>query len=172
MEIPSHWKYYPALMALIDDHHFVALLTSKIRQALKKNIDLGAISAYILFYYEKDLLQLFKRQQDILDRVLPAKDHCRINIKIQQEIILTLINKMQINPRQLSLIEKLIACLESYSHFEKTILFDYLESQGNKRFRSLKSPSIKKEHSGFENWNDRFCKFSSNALVQDKGIIT
>lgn len=156
MEIPASWKHYPVLMTLIEDHHFVAALTKRIRQALKNNIDLQTISAYALFYYQKDLLRLFKRKQEILDSVLEAGDHCRISAAMQLENIFTLIAEVQIHAGKLSSIEQLVSCLESYNHFEERIIFARMATRDIRRLISLNSSSIRKEHSGFENWNDRF----------------
>ena len=50
-------KRHSALLEFSREHHFGLLLVWKVRQGLKKDIDLIRITDYIVFFFEKDLIQ-------------------------------------------------------------------------------------------------------------------
>ena len=62
-ESSSPIKRHSALLEFSREHHFGLLLVWKIRQGLKRDIDLIRITDYTVFLFEKDLIQHFKEEE-------------------------------------------------------------------------------------------------------------
>lgn len=127
-ESSSPIKRHSALLEFSREHHFGLLLVWKIRQGLKRDIDLIRITDYTVFFFEKDLIQHFKEEEKNLFSKLPADDLLRQQALREHEKIYTLVDNLRKNKMNANLLTEFADTLENHIRFEERILFNHLEN--------------------------------------------
>lgn len=144
-------KRHEALQPVSREHHFGLLLSWKIRQGFKQNIEVKRIKSYTDWFWEHHLIPHFNFEEQYMFPIL-GNNHKLIKRAIKEHKrlgrLFTATNKIEQN---LSLIEEeLIA----HIRFEERILFK--EIQGNATKQQLEI--IEQEHEKVitEEWQDQF----------------
>ena len=115
------------MIALSHDHHAGLLFCWKIKEGLKKNIDLSRIKKYINFFWEDHLKQHFREEETLLFSRLNDKFTGRA---MEEHIVLTeLINRLSADEKAndadyLSFAELMVR----HIRFEERVLFPHLEA--------------------------------------------
>jgi hemerythrin-like domain-containing protein len=110
------------IMPLSRDHHFSLLFCWKIRQGLSKNIDLGRIRSYILYFWKEHLEKHFEEEETLLfDQV---SDPLCARAKEEHRQIRNLITSLTDTRENY---KELADLIESHIRFEERQLFPLLE---------------------------------------------
>lgn len=115
------------IVPLSQDHHFGLLCSWKIRQGLKKEVDIDRIQKYVDYFWNNSLKQHFKEEEllfaslndDFTLRVI--KEHSDLE-KLHQHII---------TENSSTLLIEFSDLLEKHIRFEERQWFPYLESTHN-----------------------------------------
>ena len=115
------------ILQLSKDHHFTLLFSWKIRQGLKYGVDAGRIKKYVQYFWEKDMLEHFHEEEDIL--FAPIKDaevekaiEDHRQIKEQIELLKTLTGE-----EAAKLLSVLADKVDAHVRYEERELFPHLE---------------------------------------------
>lgn len=128
MTVPTPIKRHPAMVSFSRDHHFGLLLVWKIRQGLKKSIEAGRISKYVLYFFSEDLLKHFEDEEKLLFSRLRADDLLRIQAEEDHTVIYQLIKDIRKQTEDTGLLTQLANRLEKHIRFEERELFNHLQS--------------------------------------------
>lgn len=148
------------ILQLSKDHHFTLLFCWKIRQGLKQNIDTERIKRYVYYFWEKDMQDHFREEEEILFAPVndewvqkAVEDHQRI--KGQVESLKTSNGKEAY--KQLRVLADTVDAhvryeeRELFPHLEEVLLATQLEAIGTQ----LKAVSIQQDEYPDEFWKDK-----------------
>lgn len=116
------------IVALSRDHHAGLLFCWKIKEGLKKGVDLLRINKYVGFFWQKHLKEHFREEEALLfeqvdnDLTKQGKEEHKLLAEWFNKIISSEVKKPQ---EYLSFTELLI----NHIRFEERVLFPYLEAQ-------------------------------------------
>ena len=127
MEANKPIKRHAAIVELSKDHHFALLLVWKIREGFRKSIEPARISRYVVHFFETDLTQHFKEEEEFLFSKLPANNELRVQAEEDHRQIRQLINELRANSTNNVLLEKFASTIEGHIRFEERELFNYLQ---------------------------------------------
>ncbi len=143
------------IVPLSQDHHFGLLCSWKIRQGLKKEVDIDRIQKYVDYFWNNSLKQHFKEEEilfaslndDFTLRVI--KEHSDLE-KLHQHIITENSSNRLIEFSDL---------LEKHIRFEERQWFPYLESTHNDSELEEIGAKLNEIHSNEkDNYPDEFWK--------------
>ena len=112
------------IIPLSHDHHFGLLCCWKIRQGLKKNIDLERIKKYIDYFWNHHLKEHFKEEEEILFPYL--KDEFSSRVAREHRDLELIFNEIQKNTSVINL-ENFANLLDDHIRFEERQWFPHLE---------------------------------------------
>jgi len=150
--MPHPIKRHESLQPLSREHHFGLLLSWKIREGFRKNIDLKRIKAYLNWSWEKMLKPHIEFEEKHLFPILPPHhghvkkalaEHRRLERLFEQEDQLE---------KSLSLIEEE---LEQHIRFEERVLFNEIQEVASPKQLQL----VEEQHSQpteKSEWKDAF----------------
>ena len=150
-------KRDPALISFSKDHHFALLLIWKIKEGLKRNIQPERISRYVINFFETDLQQHFKLEEELMFQKLPADNKMRIRGENEHKYVYELIEQMQKQVDKESLLH-FADTLEKHIRFEERELFNFLQEKLSESELEEISRSHKMQHEPDDAWNDTFWK--------------
>ncbi|MDH7460082.1 hemerythrin domain-containing protein [Chitinophagaceae bacterium 26-R-25] len=116
------------LIRLSREHHSGLLFCWKIRQGLKKNADAERIKKYVEYFWQHDLADHFREEEDILFAFL--KDNDKVKKAFREHVeIKALIDSITENatPETGQLID-LADAVDNHIRYEERELFPYLET--------------------------------------------
>ena len=148
-------KRAPQLRSLSREHHEGLLLAWKIRQGLAKGIALPRIAGYVLWFWEKELEDHFRREETSFHAALPGAPLLQ-RMQDEHEAIEGLLHVLaQISDE--ALLEEIAAKVHDHIRFEERELFPWIESElGAERLNALQVlVDAKKENAG-PKWTDEF----------------
>jgi hemerythrin-like domain-containing protein len=119
-------KRSKALAPLSRDHHDALLLVWKIRQGIKKNIELGRITTYCQWFWNHYLQNHFEREEKIIVPFLGIGSSLSERIFEEHNAIRNLIKSLVLK-RNVALLEELANLLNDHIRFEERILFNEVE---------------------------------------------
>ena len=116
------------ILQLSKDHHFSLLFCWKIRQGLKNEIEAGRINKYVQFFWENDMEEHFREEEEIL--FAPLQDE-----KVQKAVsdhrqIKSVVEKLQSTSAVFEmnkLLSEIANIVEAHVRFEERDLFPHLE---------------------------------------------
>lgn len=150
-------KRDPALISFSKDHHFALLLIWKIKEGLKRNIQPERISRYVINFFETDLQQHFKLEEELMFQKLPPDNKMRIRGENEHKYVYELIEQMQKQVDKESLLH-FADTLEKHIRFEERELFNFLQEKLSESELEEISRSHKMQHEPDDAWNDTFWK--------------
>lgn len=156
-------KRSKALVEYSREHHFGLLLIWKIREGLKKNIELKRITNYLIWFFNQEIELHFKDEEVSLFEKLPLDDTLRKQAFDEHNQIYQLIVNLQKDSENVLLLKEFADSLESHIRFEERILFNHIEKYlTDKELKHLEMSHRKSEKNIDEKWEDWFWDIKKN----------
>lgn len=150
-------RRHDALIKFSREHHFGLLLTWKIRQGIKRNIEAGRISSYALFFFENNLQKHFTEEEKTLFAKLPEEDSLKRQAIREHTKLYALVNDIRRDKQNTQLINEFADALESHIRFEERNLFNHLQNKLTEtELMQIASHQGMQECEADESWSDRF----------------
>lgn len=115
------------ILQLSKDHHFTLLFCWKLRQGLKWELDTERIKSYVQYFWEKDMRQHFREEEEVL--FAPVKDdkvQKAINDHRQIEKLVESLNTLT-RDEALKQLRALADTVDAHIRYEERQLFPHLE---------------------------------------------
>lgn len=150
-------KRHDALVQFSREHHFGLLLGWKIRQGIKKEVEIDRMKKYITAAWEAEINPHFLNEEKELFVLLKEEDPLRIQAENEhfdlREKIATLEN--------ISKAESLVGfatALDEHIRFEERVLFPHIEQQQTfEAYATAMAKHNDSPHENFDNfWSDHF----------------
>ncbi len=149
--MPDPIKRHVALQPVSREHHYGLLLSWKIREGLKRKIELSRIKKYIDWFWTEHLCKHFEFEEAYVFPIL-GKEHQFIERALNEHERLKLLFLANVaDEENLSSIEQE---LSEHIRFEERILFQEIQNVASKDQLDV----IEKEHSKItaDDWPDEF----------------
>lgn len=127
MQTPKPIKRHPGLVAFSKDHHFGLLLVWKIRDDLKKSVELSNINNSVIHFFDTDLIHHFTEEEELLFPKLPKDQLLRIQAETDHKNIRQVIEDLRQNPENKDLLNRFADALEQHIRFEERELFNFIQ---------------------------------------------
>ena len=149
--MPKPLKRHMSLRPVSREHHHGLLLSWKIRQGLKLDVDPVRIKKYVSWFWRNHLLAHFRFEEKYIFPIIGTQHPLIMRALQEHEQLTGLFNDPEVGADKLSLLEKLLV---AHIRFEERILFQEIEKEASKDQMEV----IEKEHakSGEEEWEDEF----------------
>ena len=150
-------KRHEAIVQFSREHHFGLLLIWKIRQGLKKGIELKRIADYVLFFFDEDLKDHFAEEERLLFTKLEDTDVLKLQALKEHEEINSLIDGFRINDADTGQLNIFADTLDSHIRFEERVLFNHLQKKlSDEELLILAKEHPEKKVDADAKWNDHF----------------
>jgi hemerythrin-like domain-containing protein len=157
MEINKPIKRNTAIAEFSKDHHFGLLLVWKIREGLKKSIELNRISRYILYFFQDSLIPHFKEEEEILFCLIPSDNALRMRAESEHSMFYKMVEELRNNPEDKQLIQNFADLLEKHIRFEERELFNFLQENISESGLQAVAAKLKaREQKEGSAWTDTF----------------
>lgn len=134
------------------DHHFGLLLSWKIRQGIKKNIELQRIWAYAIWVFEQQIQPHFALEEQLLLPLLSEDDAMRQRTIDEHRALEKLFRTENFSKSTLTDIETL---LDAHIRFEERVLFNHLQQIATaEKLKEIEE--VHKEGFAEADWEDAF----------------
>jgi iron-sulfur cluster repair protein YtfE (RIC family) len=120
-------KRHQALVPYSWEHHAGLMFILNIRKGLKNNIASDRITKYVKFFFNEDLKQHFRDEELNLFPLLPANNVLRTQAELEHRDIHHLIEKMDADKSNISLLTQFSDMLDNHIRFEERILFPHIQ---------------------------------------------
>lgn len=154
---PTPIKRHEALKALSREHHHGLLLSWKIREGLKRDIDPARIKRYTDWFWNAHLKSHFEIEEKYVFSILPADHELVVQALSEHRQLEELFHSSLQNSEDLT---SLATTLDQHIRFEERMLFGHIQEVATPDQLKL----VEKHHSGSdsncENWDDEFWKTS------------
>ena len=118
-------KRHESIKWLSKEHHFGLLNSWKINKGINRGISINIIKNYVIFFWENNLQQHFKEEEELLFNVI---DDDKINSAIEQHTsIREKINTLYNGHADSLLLQQFAQELNDHIRYEERILFPFLE---------------------------------------------
>lgn len=107
--MPKPLKRHPAIQPVSREHHHGLLLSWKIREGFKRNIDLPRIKKYVDWFYQKELTPHFDFEEKYLFALLDP-DHPMIRRAMKEHRRLKRLFESKRKPRENAFADRGRAC--------------------------------------------------------------
>lgn len=114
------------IVQLSRDHHFGLLCSWKIRQGLKKEIEIFRIKNYVEYFWNAHLQEHFQKEENVLFPYI--QDEFSAQVKFEHQEIAHLVAYISTNADDESLSD-FADLLEKHIRFEERTWFPHLENQ-------------------------------------------
>ena len=156
--MPEPIKRHTALQPLSREHHHGLLLSWKIREGLKRNIEPARIKKYTEWFWENHLRQHFEFEELYIFPILGDKDKMVKRAKKEHGRLRRLFTSKKRVEINLSLIEEELV---AHIRFEERILFNEIQKNATEEQLALLENSHQ-QASVTEVWEDEFWIKSKN----------
>ena len=144
------------IIPLSHDHHFGLLCCWKIRQGLKKEVELSRIQKYVDYFWNNHLKEHFKEEDDILFPYL--EDEFSTRVAKEHQDLGSLYNGISDNP-SVQNFEAFANLLDDHIRFEERQWFPHLEENLNENQLLEIGKKLEEVHSEEQdNFEDEFWK--------------
>ena len=158
-------KRHQALVSFSRDHHFGLLLVWKIKQGLAKAVNPERITDYVLYFFEQDLQQHFREEEQMLFPKLPAGNVLRIQAEKEHAMIYALINQLRNERNNTELLLQFAETLKEHIRFEERELFASMqELLSDTELEIITSHDDKRSNEVDANWGDVFWEINKSGL--------
>lgn len=150
-------KRHHAIVSFSKDHHFGLLLSWKIRSGCEKGVSSERISNYVLYFFDKDLVNHFKEEEELLFTLLPSSDTLKNKAAKQHRSIFKLVENIRTNKNQASGLIQLADELEDHIRFEERELFNHIQQHvSDAELEKISSRIPNNSRTIEDNWTDIF----------------
>lgn len=146
-------KRHQALRSFSRDHHYGLLLSWKIREGFRRNIELNRMKTYTDWFFDNYLKPHFEAEEEYMFPILSEENKNRRRAVSEHKKLERLFKEEPDAKRALSLIEEK---LEEHIRFEERVLFNEIQSIATEA--QLQRIDEIHETLPEENWKDEFWK--------------
>jgi len=150
--MPKPIKRHTALKPLSREHHHGLLLSWKIREGLKRNIEIPRIKKYIDWFWENHLQQHFDFEEAHIFPILGGKNKMVKRAKREHVRLRRLFNSQERVEINLSLIEEELV---AHIRFEERVLFNEIQKNANEE-QLARLEGIHQKLPPIQSWEDKF----------------
>lgn len=147
------------LIQLSRDHHDGLLLCWKIRTGIKNDIAEERILSYVLHFFDANLREHFRQEEEIVFSLLPDKDQMKAEALAQHDILYGMAETMKKpHAEQKKLLVQFADELDNHIRFEERQLFPYIEANAQKEKLQIAGNKIDELHQQHADllWEDEF----------------
>lgn len=146
-------KRNEALKPFSRDHHHGLLLCWKIREGLKRNVDVNRMKRYVDWFWNTHLQQHFEEEEKYIFSILSVKNRLVVRAK-NEHYLLRIIFVGTLNTyASLELIQE---HLQAHIRFEERILFNKIQQIATSE--QLQNIAIHHHDTFSDDWEDEFWK--------------
>lgn len=150
-------KRHNSIAPLSRDHHIGLLCCWKIRQGIKKAIEIERLRVYILYFWSTHLAEHFREEEELL--LSDAKDELCIQAVQEHQQLKLLVGKIE----SVAVIEDIMAfavLLNAHIRFEERVVFPYLEESIKENELAWIGDRLKERHTRLmeDSFRDEFWK--------------
>jgi hemerythrin-like domain-containing protein len=150
-------KRHAALVQFSKEHHHGLLLWWKIKEGLKKKVDIKRIAAYLLFSFDKSLHTHFKEEEKILFSKLKDSDNLKKQAMREHANIYALIENIRNGNADAATLSTFANDLKKHIRFEERILFHYIQEKlTDEELQEVLNNHTHAAADIDEQWNDHF----------------
>ena len=154
-QTPKPIKRSKELVPLSKEHHEGLLFGWKIKQGLRNGTDLTLIADFIQWFWEADLEDHFRKEEQVLAIHLPADNHHVIRMKDEHEQIEALVRlSAMVNDEDIFV--QLADNIHNHIRFEERELFPYAEEVIPQTAMEAVSRELLKEKPHHRRWMKEF----------------
>lgn len=156
-EPASPIRRHPLIVPFSRDHHFGLLLSWKIKQGIKNQVDAERISDYVIYFYEKALVPHFRLEEEQLFPHFSA-GHAGCQQALREHTQLEfLVNELHRDKAGTVILQAFADLLEKHIRFEERILFNQLQTEiYDPQLSEDRSNHLTKEDDPDLDWEDHF----------------
>lgn len=151
-------KRHEAIVQFSREHHFGLLLSWKIREGIRNNIEPERIGSYVICFFEQDLQKHFRDEESILFPKLGTDDVLKQQAIREHKKICALADSIRNEKNGYALLNSFADALENHIRFEERDLFRHIqESLTESDLAEIQQAhGIKKIAPVDDNWSDHF----------------
>ena len=151
-------KRSPEIAALSRDHHHTLLLSWKIRQGTKRNVETGRIAAYALHFYDTHIKEHFLEEEVLLFSKLPENDELRTRAINEHHQLRALFGSLTGIPVEYEQLLQLGDKLDQHVRFEERTLFPHIEKTFSTEELQQVGLALAGKGVAAPSWDDEFWK--------------
>jgi hemerythrin-like domain-containing protein len=152
---PKPIKRSKELVPLSREHHEGLLFGWKIKQGLRNGTDLSVISEFTQWFWEADLEEHFRREEQVLVVHLPAENPLVVRMFDEHEQIEALV-RLSANVQDEDIFIQLADTIHNHIRFEERELFPYAEETLSPQALETVSRELLKEKPHQRKWENSF----------------
>ncbi|HEV7330693.1 MAG TPA: hemerythrin domain-containing protein [Flavisolibacter sp.] len=152
---PKPIKRSKELVPLSKEHHEGLLFGWKIKQGLRNGTELGVIAAFIQWFWEADLEDHFRKEEQVLVIHLPADNSLVARMNEEHEQIEALVRLSATIPDE-DIFIQLADTIHNHIRFEERELFPYAEEVLSPPVMETISKELLKEKPHPRKWENAF----------------
>lgn len=152
---PKPIKRSKELVPLSKEHHEGLLFGWKIKQGLRNGTDHGVISDFIQWFWEADLEEHFRREEQVLVVHLPEENPLVARMFDEHEQIEALV-RLSANIRDEDIFIQLADTIHNHIRFEERELFPYAEETLSPQAMEIVSRELLQEKPHSRKWENPF----------------
>jgi len=150
-------KRHPGLIPLSKEHHFGLLLVWKIRQGINFKVDPERIGKYVLHFFQHDLEEHFKSEENQVFNKMPEKDPLILQAIAEHEKLYDIIHQLKSGSVSTASLEEFAELLEKHIRFEERHLFPHLQNTLTDETLVSLQKELEMQHATCEiPWEDEF----------------
>lgn len=146
-------KRNEALKPFSREHHHGLLLCWKIREGVKRDVDVNRIKRYVDWFWEMHLQSHFEAEEKYVFPILPADDSLIIQVLKDHKKLKLLFED---NQDPTASLQSIAEELDAHIRFEERILFAKIQEKATSE--QLQNAAIHHQHTFSDDWEDEFWK--------------
>ena len=154
-QTPKPIKRSEQLAPLSRDHHEGLLFVWKIRQGLKNGTDINTLSRFVQWFWENDLQEHFKKEEQVLAKQLPPDDALIHRMIDEHQNIEALIHINE-NIADRILLVQIADAVNDHIRFEERELFPHAEKVLHPGQLNILYTELSGERSSLSIWEVEF----------------
>jgi hemerythrin-like domain-containing protein len=116
------------LIPLSHDHHHGLVFIRRVKSQLQDSADVGAIVAYVLAFWDEDLLRHFEEEEQYIFPLVPDNDLLRMRAEQEHMKVRAIMTMLREGPPEAAaLVQHLADLLTAHIRFEERELFPLIE---------------------------------------------
>ncbi|MDQ3277624.1 MAG: hemerythrin domain-containing protein [Bacteroidota bacterium] len=152
---PKPIKRSKELVPLSREHHEGLLFGWKIKQGLRNGTDLAVIADFIQWFWEADLAEHFRKEEQVLTIHLPANNAHVLQMKEEHEQLEALVH-LSAMVKDEDLFLQLADGIQAHIRFEERVLFPYAEETISLSALEAIAGELLKEKGPHRKWENEF----------------
>ena len=152
---PKPIKRSKELVPLSKDHHEGLLFGWKIKQGLRNGTDLAVIADFIQWFWETDLEDHFRKEEQVLAIHLPADNRHVLQMKEEHEQLEALVH-LSAMVKDEDIFLQLADGVQAHIRFEERVLFPYAEEVISPTAMDVIAKELLKDKPAHRKWEKEF----------------